>query len=81
MAQKGYFNPKLRVYVMRDSKIVDSAMQSTEDGGWEAKEGEEPTIPIEEGNLIISQSNGDMYFDLEDKRIQVAPSWGELTVE
>ena len=36
-------------------------------------------IELSEGNLIITEEGGEMYFDLEDRRVQVVPQWKELT--
>lgn len=38
-----------------------------------------PNLARQEGNLIITSEGGELYFDLEDKRIQVVPIWQELT--
>lgn len=74
MAQ--YFNPKLRVHVTKSARVLDG-MQSDSTGGWVDNGNAE--LPINEGNLIITEEGGEMFFDLEDKRVQVSPVWKELT--
>lgn len=36
-------------------------------------------IPHSEGNMIITNEGGEMYFDTEDTRVPIVPSWKELT--
>lgn len=73
-----HVNPKLRTYVLREKKIIDPRMIQNDKGGYVAPEGVTLEHPIKEGNLFIAQESGNMYFDLEDCRIQISPTWMTL---
>lgn len=36
-------------------------------------------LPLNEGNLIVAEEGGDLYFDLEERRVRITPTWKELT--
>lgn len=42
------------------------------------KTGNVESMPLNEGNMIITEEGGEMYFDLEGRRVPIVPTWREL---